>query len=122
MVATFEWAEILAQAATDREDGDYYSVANAFLYAYTILRKSAFTVFCERINMDSSDVHPDSKDYKFFEQDYQANCPDLSPPAFFRDMQNVDHLLRERGDLASGNSSRSGSPPSSIMDEGDVSG
>ncbi|CCM05949.1 uncharacterized protein FIBRA_08188 [Fibroporia radiculosa] len=135
MVATFEWAEILAQAATDREEGNHYSIANALLYSHTVMRKSAFTNFCERINMTPSDVHPESKDYKFFVTEYDADvtatrlieawrnqAPEYPLPAFAADTGMDDYFIIEQDDPTDVGSYRAVSPLSSSASEGFVSG
>ncbi|CCM06501.1 uncharacterized protein FIBRA_08771 [Fibroporia radiculosa] len=135
MVATFEWAEILAQAATDREEGDHYSIANALLYSHTIMQKSTFSALCEKIDMDPSDVHPDTKDYEFFVKEYNADVtatrlieawknqtPVYPPPVFIADTQLADYLVIEHAGPTDIGSFRTESPLSSPASEGDVSG
>ncbi|CCM05819.1 uncharacterized protein FIBRA_08053 [Fibroporia radiculosa] len=135
MVATFEWAEILAQAATDREEGDHYSIANALLYSHTVMRKSAISAFCARINMDQADVHPDSKDYDVFVKEYNADvtasrlieawrnqAPAYPPPAFSADTQMAEYLVLEQAGPTDAGPSRTVSPLSSSASGGYGSG
>ncbi|CCM00068.1 uncharacterized protein FIBRA_02095 [Fibroporia radiculosa] len=135
MVATFEWAEILAQAATDREEGDHYSIANALLYSHTVMRKSVFAAFCARINMDPADVHPDSKDYVFFVKEFNADvtasrlieawrtqAPAYPPPAFIADTQMADYLVLEQASPTDVRPSQTVSPLSLFESEGNDSG
>ncbi|CCM05678.1 uncharacterized protein FIBRA_07909 [Fibroporia radiculosa] len=111
MVATFEWAEILAQAAADRQNGDFSSVANALLYAHTLWHKNAFRRFCSDRHLIEEKVLPGNPAWDQFTSEYEADYvasqimeswkvePDrYPPPAFLGDVAcQVDYILPQGG-------------------------
>ncbi|CCM04344.1 uncharacterized protein FIBRA_06516 [Fibroporia radiculosa] len=81
------------------------------------MRKTAFLVFCGRINIDPSDIHPDSKDYQFFAREHDADQiaaklveawkqqpPAYPPPAFLSNALEGERAMEWRDDPGVGRS------------------
>ncbi|CCL98374.1 uncharacterized protein FIBRA_00369 [Fibroporia radiculosa] len=106
MVATFEWAEILAQAATDREEGCDSSIANALIYAHTNWRTNAFREHCRINHYTPEKTIPGTPGWESFVKLYDADktaeqlirawkdSPPRAPAhSFLADTNNVGQML-----------------------------